>query len=243
MPVQLRQKSLLRCLAALGGLILSVSAMSDFGHAQQPIFLGASKCDSSCDADGRDFCDCHYDWSGAYVGLQGGWSFLDPNTGAANLIQGNSDGFSGGVHGGLNRQRGWAVYGVEMDYTLTDLDALEPAFNPAFNSVASSDWNASVRGRFGIAFDRLLVFGTAGFAFADYDGFTEFVATGLRFGDEKTLTGGTYGGGVEYAVSQRLRLRSEYRYSNFGSETMTYDVAYPIKPDMHSVIFGASLAF
>ncbi|QDV54181.1 outer membrane protein [Rosistilla oblonga] len=241
MLVQLHQNSLSKCLVALGGLLLSVSGMSSFGHAQQPRFFGTSKCDSYCDADGRECCD--YDWSGAYVGLQGGWSFLDPNPVAPNHVQEDSDGFSGGVHGGFNRQRGKLVYGIELDYTLTDLDATAPCFNPAFDCGASSDWNASVRGRFGIAFDRLLLFGTAGFAFADYEGFTQLIATGVTYDDEKTLTGGTYGGGLEYAVSERLRVRSEYRYSNFGTEEMSYDSTYTVDPDLHSVIFGASFAF
>jgi outer membrane immunogenic protein len=37
-----------------------------------------------------------------------------------------------------------------------------------------------------------------------------------------TLTAWTFGGGAEYALSGNLRLRAEYRYSDFGTFNATY---------------------
>lgn len=241
MSVQINRTSISQAMASLTGVLLTALVMSNCSYADQPFAFTKSNCDSACDSRGGH--ECVYDWSGPYVGLHSAWSFLDPQSDALNLVQNSSNGFAGGIHGGINRQKGNAVFGVEMDYTLTDLDNVSPCFNPAFNCAASSNWNASVRGRLGFAYDRFLFFGTAGYAFADYHGYTQLVATATKFADDATLTGGTYGGGIEYAVSRNLRLRSEYRFSNFSEETLNYDRGYSVSPNIQSVNFGATVAF
>jgi outer membrane immunogenic protein len=182
-----------------------------------------------------------YDWSGLYLGLNVGYAWLDPDPAAANFIQPNSDGFEGGARAGWNWQINNLVLGVEGDFHLSDLSETDSCFNPAFNCNAGSDWNASIRGRLGLAFDRLMIFGTGGYAAADFDGYTD---NGTRFSDSTTLHGWTAGAGAEYAWTDNVLVSLEYRYSNFGSKTLTYDVAYPLDdPDMHQVILGLSWKF
>ncbi len=74
----------------------------------------------------------------------------------------------------------------------------------------------SVRGRAGVAFDRLLLYATGGVAFAD-------VTSSFDFGNDAafqhTRVGYTVGGGVAYAILDNVALRVEYRYSDFGTFT------------------------
>ncbi len=62
-----------------------------------------------------------------------------------------------------------------------------------------SDFFGTVRGRLGVAFDRVLVFGSGGFAYND------------------RTTGYAVGGGIEYAITNNITLRAEYLYVNLGN--------------------------
>ena len=80
----------------------------------------------------------------------------------------------------------------------------------------------SIRGRVGYAWDRLLIFGTAGWAFLNID---ENIQKGQNAGEQvvyegKTPSGYTLGAGLEYAFTNNLIGRAEYVYANFGSESM-----------------------
>lgn len=107
------------------------------------------------------------------------------------------------------------VVGLAADATLMDLGRRRAYASPAqaanaFIPDVSSfrqqlDYLATVRGRIGYAFDRVLVYGTGGLAFGDVfyrssfyrntDGALAYLG---RYSD--TATGYTYGGGAEYAL-------------------------------------------
>jgi outer membrane immunogenic protein len=186
-------------------------------------------------------------WSGAYAGVQGGWARLEPDSQpglglpAANFIQPGSHSLIGGGHIGYNLQYGNFVVGVEADINRTDFSATASCFNPAFVCNASSDWNASIRGRLGYAADRFLVFATGGFAVADFDGFTRNVVS--EFPDSKKVHGYAIGAGIEYAWSDTNTVRVEYRHLDFSKQTMTYDVPYIVEPEIDMVLVGMSFKF
>ena len=73
---------------------------------------------------------------------------------------------------------------------------------------------ASIRGRLGVAFDRLLVFGTAGWAWGNPS--TSYALTGAApfVTNGGNSTGWTAGAGVEYAFTDSVFGRIEYRYTN-----------------------------
>jgi outer membrane immunogenic protein len=168
-----------------------------------------------------------------------------PNIGlpATRFEQPESSGFRGGTYLGRNFQRGQFVFGWEGDLNGTTNDETVPCSNPVFNCSFGSDWNASFRGRLGIARDRLLVFGTGGYSLADFEGFTQDTAIGLTFGDSHRMTGSAFGGGVEYAWSDRLRLRMEYLHKDFEKKVFRYDGPYLLKPRIDALTFGASISF
>jgi outer membrane immunogenic protein len=137
------------------------------------------------------------------------------NTGSS--FNDDNSGFVGGGQIGYNYQFGQWVVGIEADAQFADLNntrfgdrvTLNPdpggfigARNANFGGI---DWFGTVRGRLGYAFNRLLVYGTGGFAFGGADdrrsddGFDQF-----RVRNDNTRTGWVAGGGVEYAFTPNL---------------------------------------
>jgi outer membrane immunogenic protein len=84
------------------------------------------------------------------------------------------------------------------------------------------DWFSTVRGRIGLPFNDLLVYGTGGLAFADVSMQTT-VTVGeppmgaLRGGNEQTKVGWTLGGGAEYAITDQVTIKGEALYFDLGS--------------------------
>ena len=98
--------------------------------------------------------------------------------------------------------------------------------------------------------DRWLPYIAGGFAFADYD--VTITSGGVPipvpgYGFEETSVGWTLGGGVEYAFTDNLIFRAEYRYSDFGSDDPHSLVLAPLPQDFeidsHDVSLGVSYKF
>jgi outer membrane immunogenic protein len=140
-------------------------------------------------------------------------------------------GLTGGFQGGYNYQIGGAVVGVELDWeyfkrtsSLANTGIMtgndEVGIPITTTNEVSSTWLATVRGRLGFAWDRLLVYATGGVAFTDVS-YTQSITT--TFGPAtalnvvtQTKTGGTVGGGLEYALWNHLTVRAEYLYAQFN---------------------------
>ena len=195
-------------------------------------------------------------WTGAYLGINAGYAYTEGDTlrttgiGAlqANVVNDlrrpavglPQDGFSAGGQGGYNFQltpgTGFVI-GVEADAQYMDLQRsrAETIFRPAFNPNvltnvyrADLDFLGTVRGRIGYTFDRVLVYGTGGFAYGGGSNpANASTYTGTLPGTFRT--GWTAGGGVEYAFTERLRARIEALYvsldRNGGSGGLVYDTA------------------
>ncbi len=180
--------------------------------------------------------DGRYDWSGPYSGVHVGYADLDPNSASPFRIQPDSEGFIGGGHLGYNFQvYENIVIGIEADISKTALEENQSCFNPAFNCTAGSDWMATVRGRLGFAWDRMLIFGTGGIAFMDYYGQSRVIPAGAVFPDNDILTGWTVGAGAEYAFNDIIRIGVEFLYANFESANLAYDILYPVNPEVYTV--------
>jgi outer membrane immunogenic protein len=77
-----------------------------------------------------------------------------------------------------------------------------------------------VRGRFGYAFDRFLVYGTGGAAFGDIQAnFSNDPVT------TSTVTGWTAGGGAEYALGSGWSAKAEYLFVDLGNGGCTTNCA------------------
>ncbi len=161
-----------------------------------------------------------YNWTGFYLGINGGYAFGTSNWYNSGLGSGTGDfstsGFLVGGTVGANYQSGAIVYGVEADGDWSNLDGSVGACVFGATCETKSDWLATVRGRMGYAWDRLLVYVTAGGAFSN-------VQAGLQGGSfsSSTQIGWTGGAGIEGALAPNWTARVELLYVDFGNASCT----------------------
>jgi outer membrane immunogenic protein len=185
-----------------------------------------------------------YDWTGVYGGFDAGYGWaqssgiltdatgnpLDPyNLGARGM-------FAGALAGG-NYQFNHLVVGAEADFQWGNLTANSQAdslFTTPAGTLPGGPFTisttikefGSVRARLGYAFDRLLIYGTGGWAWAypttGYAllGQPPFGVSGASTGifvNNADLSGWTVGAGLDYAFTNNVFGRIEYRYTDLGT--------------------------
>jgi outer membrane immunogenic protein len=176
-----------------------------------------------------------FTWTGVYVGGQIGYEFgrdSDTTTPAGFRTGGQPKGVIGGAHVGYNfSTQGLPVFGGFLGTggvfgVEGDVDGSSARSNyafGAFNATTRDQIQGSVRGRLGIAVDRVLFYATGGAAFGGLKNtYTNIGPTALNGAIDsisKTRVGYTVGGGVEYALTNNWLVRAEYRYTDFGSYT------------------------
>jgi outer membrane immunogenic protein len=172
-----------------------------------------------------------YDWSGYYVGVFGGYGYGNHNlnnaTGPAGFanytVNYSSQGGIGGVEAGYNYQSGNIVFGVEGDYSWASINGNDnfgstDALGNASSDATSLRWSGTLRGRGGIAVDRLLLFFTGGWAYGDLRHTNTDSVSGVDQFDNNR-SGLTAGGGIAYAFTNNVIGKIEYRYYDFGTYT------------------------
>jgi outer membrane immunogenic protein len=168
-------------------------------------------------------------WTGGYVGLQAGYGWGDgdlSSPGGLATAPADIDGWLGGVYAGYNHQlANNIVLGIDADIAWSGIDGFGQAFILGFPVPTSGidyelNWTGAVRAKLGYALDRFLPYIAGGVAFAGANG--TFVSGGTpvqEFSD--TLVGWTVGVGVEYAFTDNLLARAEYRYTDYGDLDFT----------------------
>jgi outer membrane immunogenic protein len=197
-----------------------------------------------------------YSWTGFYGGFNGGYAWSGDRTNtftpADPLAQSQTcgggtcplpassklNGGFGGLQAGYNWQLNpYFLAGLEADFQGSAIrgDAVNPTFQlaGAFAQIQAEHkvtWFGTVRGRLGfLPTDRLLIYGTGGFAYGRVEansvltangsaaflfgfGFDCIAATPICFAGNstRTATGWTAGGGFEFALSQNISLKAEY---------------------------------
>jgi outer membrane immunogenic protein len=162
-----------------------------------------------------------YDWSGAYVGIQGGWQWIrDDVEDPVSIFQTSFD-FDApmaGIHAGMDFQSGSWVLGLAGDAEWANGDGESGLFGDMLEARAEVNWQASLRARLGYAFDRTLIYATGGLALAGYD--LDYTGRHLPFGPDEfsdTLLGYTVGVGAAYAFADQWNVWADYRYTEFGT--------------------------
>jgi outer membrane immunogenic protein len=158
----------------------------------------------------------------------------------------DANGMLGGVHIGYDMQSGALVFGAEADIEYAGIDGSWDWQNSDRLS-KDIEWTSSIRGRVGYALDRLLIYGTAGVAFAAVD-MGVIDGGNLVLSESETTVGWTAGFGAEYALTDRVSVRKEYRYADYGDTSISGSVyngefTYPHDNKVHAVRIGASLKF
>lgn len=179
-----------------------------------------------------------FSWTGLYLGGQIGYGWGDAESSLsipslANYAgaSGSPDGFFGGGFVGYNYQfASNLVVGIEADINGGSLDSSNAASSNYFDITGVTathelEWFGSVRARVGYAFDRFLPFVTAGYGFGSAKTTYTNAVSGERVSPSGTVSGWTVGGGLEYAVTDNILARIEYRYTDYGdlSSYLLYD--------------------
>lgn len=179
-----------------------------------------------------------FTWTGCYIGAQVGYGWAQTNHSFDNGAPSDTsrpNGVLGGGHLGCNYQMTNWVVGIEGDLEAADLHGGDFLNLAGATSVGSSHmkWDGSVRGRFGFAFDRSLLYVTGGWAFARFDlgggPGPGFLGGGPPpcCGYSADMSGWTLGGGWEYAFTNNLSARIEYRYTDYGNASGQLNPIYP----------------
>jgi outer membrane immunogenic protein len=172
----------------------------------------------------------------------------------------DAGGVLGGGQIGFNFRADKLVFGVEGDLGVVDIDKEVQLIRPFQDRDVASidmDWYVTLTGRLGfVAQNNILIYVKAGAAFADIKYFAADIdlngATnvyeiypGSVVSQSGTQTGWTVGGGLEYALNERLSLKAEYLYMDFGSQTATSTEGdrYKFETDMQTVKLGINFAF
>lgn len=126
-----------------------------------------------------------------------------------------------GIHAGYNHQlQSGFVLGGEADFTYPDsteqfIRISTPNGNLFDEFTVKNRLQGAIRSKLGYALNKFLPYVTAGVSFAD---------TGLRYRNEgqeeykkdSVQTGWVLGGGLEYAFWDKMSVRTEYLYSDYG---------------------------
>jgi high affinity Mn2+ porin len=190
-----------------------------------------------------------FDWSGFYLGGHVAYSLgrvdsmlSDPDpTVSSNVFSG----LYGGVQGGYNYVfPSRLLLGAEADITFPYFYPDGTIFKggtPQATAVTDQiDYIATLRGRFGYAFDHWLIYGTGGFAWSQ----ARFGETpGVASDEDKILltrTGWALGLGAEVAIAPDWTARIEYLYNRFGPVAGVFPsgTAYQSEFDVQTLRLG-----
>lgn len=175
-------------------------------------------------ADDATKCDPSSTPGSYNCNLNGQPHIISTPTPAFNLIGDTWDaiikGKTAGFTVGYNEQKGNIVYGVEADWAYLDSKGVSGP-SPASQDdtvlhTAATDY-ITVRGRVGYASDKWLLFGTAGVASAHFNSWVDDpdIAIGIQTQKTSTQFGAAVGGGVEYALTDRISLKADYLHMQF----------------------------
>lgn len=135
---------------------------------------------------------------------------------------GDVNGWLGGFYAGYNQQfSNNLVLGLDADVTRYGADEFIQyavpgvTFPPQSGVNYKLKWGGAARLRAGYAMDRWMPYLAGGVAFAAAD-FTSRYDGQITAHNDMTMTGWTVGGGVDYALTDKIIARAEYRYTDFG---------------------------
>jgi outer membrane immunogenic protein len=158
------------------------------------------------------------DWTGCYAGVHVGGGVIDDTFVSPDGLNAVGGGELAGGQVGCNYQTGIMVFGLEGDAAWSNM-ANRLGFMDLDVSSNRNRWNADIAARAGIATERALLSGKAGFAAGRFDFFAvDNVGDFLQGG--ATLTGLLLGLGVEYAFAPNWSVKLEYDHVGYLSRTV-----------------------
>lgn len=167
-----------------------------------------------------------FSWTGFYIGVNGGWgqgrSRFNFDDLGVNTGHFGTSGWLGGATMGYNLQTGPLVVGLESDIDWANLSGSTACPISGLTCQTQNDWLGTVRGRVGVAFDRVLPYVTGGLAVGDINASIPSVGSATQ-----TNAGWAVGGGLEYALTNNWSTKVEYLHVDLGSFDCTTCSATP----------------
>lgn len=167
-----------------------------------------------------DVTDPGYDWSGIYIGIQGGYGFgksdIDDDVSFATDF--NIDGaFAGGLLG-VQWQLDPVLIGLEGEWNWSDIDG-DDSLIAGFTSVDTDvKWFGSADLKLGLPMDHFLFYAIGGLAFGRLETGQDVPPLGAGFDDDQTDIGWTAGAGIDFAATDNFIIGARYKYFDFGDE-------------------------
>jgi outer membrane immunogenic protein len=163
-----------------------------------------------------------FNWSGFYLGLAAGAvssqdtvTFDDQSGGILSLpssVKVPAVGELANFTAGYDWQNGQFVYGLAADAALVKLNG---SASDGYSVSTSLNTLLSLRARFGFAFDRMMLFATAGVAGGDAS-FNADVGKGSASGSGRVV-GGIVGVGGQYAVNDNVAITGTLKYYSLST--------------------------
>ncbi len=196
-----------------------------------------------------------HDWSGFYVGLGAGAVNSQASIDFTGLsspivpstVQLPTLGADGSIKFGYNWQSGQFVYGLENDLSVVTLQGTHSG--PNYTVTDSLNTLLSMRARFGVSFDRMMVFATTGVAAggASFDSNVTDFGKGTPAQARGTVIGGVIGGGIEMAVNDNVSISATGTYYGLSPLHAVGDVGkgppddYTATYSPHGTVFEAGV--
>ena len=168
-----------------------------------------------------------FSWTGCYIGGHvGAGALRDPT-----FTEGHGNGGLAGGQIGCNYQDGNAVFGLEGEGYWSGIKATTGStFNTGEGfatdtATAKNKSDFSIAARAGIAFDRTLVYGKAGWVWGNFSYLTSDDPTCIgcsteTFAASGQLQGLLLGVGLEHAFTRNWTVKMEYNFLDFGDKQL-----------------------
>lgn len=205
---------ILAAMAGFGVSFASMATAADYLGGAEPAGTG----------------DGSHDWSGVYVGLQAGMQ----SPGGFKPFS-ERRGWTVGGQGGINFQAGPLVYGGEVEGNISS----GTHFRHGGGAEHEQRSTVAAKARAGVAFDRTLVYGTAGY------GLTKLKSRGTITSDDQWEGGFLYGAGLEQAIAGGTSVRAEYTIHHLEDVGSTMPGGLHRSDDLssHHLRFGVNRRF
>jgi len=152
---------------------------------------------------------------------------------------------------GVEGDFAWLNREGEYHYQMNDLDIDAPSSFKYYHTNVKQSWAGAVRARLGIPVGRLLPYVAAGISFTElkYSMVNELYYNRSSYDYDsyrgtRALQGGTVGAGIDYAINDHIILRTEYRYTDYGTESFSLGLLKrELELKTHDIRLGVAYKF
>jgi hypothetical protein len=213
---------------AIGAPLGTVSS-DNFANVESIVRFGlvydfAAKVPPATSTPPRDFGGLY---AGAQIGhgtLQSDNTGLRPDDGAPTFTLSATragQGFTGGGYAGYGIQSNGFYIGGEAELELSSVDWNVERSPVGRIYSAEKKATAGLAVRFGYVLnDNVLLYARAGFVRSDFD--FDYTFRSAAVSQSSTLDGVRVGGGIEFAIGEKMNVRLDYTQTNYDSNTVNY---------------------